>query len=665
MKNYKSKLKVGFIVVLYKTPLTEINRIENEIIKLGFTDFQIYFIDNSKENKGYAGGANSAIEQAKIDNCELLIVINPDISFKKLKSKDLLAGGKHFDIWGLAMRQRGKIYYGGSLDPWRLTGGLIDERPSKRFVKTDWISGSLLIIKKKVTDKVGLFDEEYFMYYEDVDFCLRARKSGFRTGVDSGKVYDHFEWFSSNPEKEKLLNTARWKFFRKYANFRQRAYELLRSPKHLLEKQRFWTPRFLKSYEGRASRNDKKYKFILNFGSLNISSLINKTLNFILFVFLIRYLSPEDYGTYTLVWTQAAIFSPFVDLGTTSYGLIDLPTEKKQKFLTMHNLRLFVSLIAFVLTIASGLALFKDNPKIINYLALTSFIIFSNMWSGSYLILNALRGKLYNSAMVSILFNLVLICSLIVLMIFFRSLAVIFLAVFLFYSLYSLINYLLIRKDFTPLKFKLDFAAWKKLLRKSYLYVLIGFFAGIYFRLDLYLLKILKSEAEVGIYSSGFKFFEALMFVAASYNITRIPIFARIIKNSRSKFLELVGKDLIALLTVGITILLSVYFLSPVFLPFVLKGGYLTAIRVLKIVIFAFPLILVSSVLINSLYVMQKAYLVLVIFMLQTGINFLLNLYFIPKFSYIASAYITVVSEMVNLILLGSVFLNSWKKSNL
>ena len=43
-------MKIGFIVVLYKTPDSEIARLENEIISLRFKDFKIYFIDNTKNN---------------------------------------------------------------------------------------------------------------------------------------------------------------------------------------------------------------------------------------------------------------------------------------------------------------------------------------------------------------------------------------------------------------------------------------------------------------------------------------------------------------------------------------------------------------------------------------------------------------------------------------
>jgi GT2 family glycosyltransferase len=42
------------------------------------------------------------------------------------------------------------------------------------------VVGGAMLISKEVIEKVGLFDERYFMYFEDLDYCRRARKAGFK-----------------------------------------------------------------------------------------------------------------------------------------------------------------------------------------------------------------------------------------------------------------------------------------------------------------------------------------------------------------------------------------------------------------------------------------------------------------------------------------------------
>lgn len=55
-------------------------------------------------------------------------------------------------------------------------------RPSSNEARpVDWVSGAFIGFPRALFDRIGGFDEDYFMYYEDVDFCLRARRAGFQS----------------------------------------------------------------------------------------------------------------------------------------------------------------------------------------------------------------------------------------------------------------------------------------------------------------------------------------------------------------------------------------------------------------------------------------------------------------------------------------------------
>src|SRR3989344_1614119 len=76
-----------------------------------------------------------------------------------------------------------EVFYdlGGSLNPLigrtshRTVSLLTGELPHR----VDYVSGACMLIKRSVLDKVGLLDEPYFFGFEDVEFCLQARKNGF------------------------------------------------------------------------------------------------------------------------------------------------------------------------------------------------------------------------------------------------------------------------------------------------------------------------------------------------------------------------------------------------------------------------------------------------------------------------------------------------------
>lgn len=637
-------MKIAFIFVLFKTPKSEIERLKKEIkgLRLPADRQELYFIDNSKNNRGYAAGVNQGIRKGLQDGANLFVIANPDISLPDCFSAEsagrndglpLLEAAGHFDIWGYAMRQNGNIYYGGEIDRWRMSGGLVEKKPSKRYIDVDFVSGSLMIIKRKVIEKIGDFDESYFMYYEDVDYCLRARQAGFKVGIDSQLTYKHFETSKNNQRKEQYLAQNRQRFFNRYGSLAQKIYERVRS-----------------------------HKFFFNFFSLNVSSFFIKFLSFVNFIFLIRFLKPSEYGIYSLVWAQVSLFSPLSDFGTTAYGIVNLPTQKASNFRPLLSLRFFLSIIIFLATIGLSFIFYQKNIRLILFIFLVSTAIFSNMASGSYFIWNAIREKIYISSRNSIIFNLVIYTTIISSLILWKKLEIIFLAIFIFYSLYAALNLWFIKNELGPLLIGIYRTDWAGILKKASVFVLIGFFAGLYFKLDVFLLKLLKSETEVGIYSAGYKFFEAFLFIAASYNVTATPIFARLTKNP-VQFIQKIKKDLVLLFIIGMTIAVSTSIFAPAFLPFILKGNYLLAIKVTRIVMFTLPFILVNSVLINTLYVLGRAKFVILVFVSESLVNFALNITFIPYYSYIASAYITIISELVNLLILIILVQTVWIKT--
>lgn len=659
-------MKVAFVFVLYQTPEEEVLRIKKELRAMGVNDADIYFTDNTADNKGYAYGVNQGITRALSDKAEVVVVANTDISFQKLSLADITNGVKHFDVCGFRCEQNGETFYGGRLDSWRMSGGLIYDKPSTRYTACDFVSGSFMILTRNVIDEVGLFDESYFMYYEDVDYCIRATKTGFTVGVDSERAYEHFETSSENPDKAYFLAKNRFKILLAHGSFMQKMYEVVRFPKTCFQESNL------------IRRLIKKDPFFVNYFSLNISSVANKVLNFLLFIVLVNNLSLHEYGIYTLVWAHVTLLNPLTDLGTTSYGLI-YGNKSTRHIFKLFSLRFYVSLLVFILTVLLAF-LFHYNLNVLGYIILLSFVIFSNALSGSFLILTSVIERVYLSSVFSFIFNLIMISFLIAITYLYRDISYVFLTVFIFYNIYSVSNIMGIQRvlstqlnpqaeerkigAFIRENLRIRPAAWWAIFRKSYIFVLIGLFASLYFKGDIFLLNYYKGEEAVGIYSAGYKFFEALMFFAASYNITAAPAFVRLKQQGKELLIKRVKRDLVFLSALGIGVSVSFYLLAPYILPFFLKGTFLEAIAVTRIVIFALPLILLISVFLNLLYIYQKSFIVVYIFMAQMVVNIGLNIMFIPRYSFIGSSYITVFSELINLIILLFVTIKVIKNSH-
>lgn len=86
--------------------------------------------------------------------------------------------------------------------------------------KIDWITGCCIVVKTKVINKVGLIDQHFFAYYEDVDWSLRIKQLGYKLGiVESSVIFHHGTKSSNNSNFEGNLSP-----FVHYLNIRNHIY---------------------------------------------------------------------------------------------------------------------------------------------------------------------------------------------------------------------------------------------------------------------------------------------------------------------------------------------------------------------------------------------------------------------------------------------------------
>lgn len=200
---------VQFVFVLYH-PTKEQKRRAWDIV-----------IDNTQKNRGYGGAANVGIRRALSGGAEWVVVCNQDIALTK-KDREIL-------IRTLKKMPPGIVGPdAGSLDPKRWTTIL----PVTGV--TDYISGSCIAIHRNVIGKTGYFYEPYFMYYEDADFCVRAKKAGFPLVQIALPGFKHPR-ASSGRMKDYYLFRNHLLFVLRLAPWRVKLHELLRLPKTIYD----------------------------------------------------------------------------------------------------------------------------------------------------------------------------------------------------------------------------------------------------------------------------------------------------------------------------------------------------------------------------------------------------------------------------------------------
>lgn len=212
---FQTKPKVKFEVWLVD------NHSEDDTVELVKRNFPWVKIIESDKNVGFAGGNNLALERI---NSRYSLLLNSDTEIK-VNSLDMMvyvADTKKFDILSCKLLNKdGSLQPNGGELPafWPLffwLSGLDDIVGKAKRIFTyheknegyyqgtkemGWVGGTAMLIKNDVCNKIGFLDNNIFMYGEDVEFCLRAKRAGFKIGWTDKAVIMHLGGGSSKEPK--------------------------------------------------------------------------------------------------------------------------------------------------------------------------------------------------------------------------------------------------------------------------------------------------------------------------------------------------------------------------------------------------------------------------------------------------------------------------------
>src|SRR3990167_3807633 len=199
---------------------------------------------NNLTNLGFCGGNNIGIKEALKRGASHILILNNDVVVKedflsnllKIKAditspKIYFAAGFEFHKSRYKKESLGKIiWYAGAKIDWQNIIGIhigVDEVDHGQFSKSrqiDLATGACMLVKREVFEKIGYFDEKYFLYLEDMDFCVRAKKAGFKIFFQPQAVIWHKNAGSAGGSGSNLqdyfITKSRLLFAFKFAKFR-------------------------------------------------------------------------------------------------------------------------------------------------------------------------------------------------------------------------------------------------------------------------------------------------------------------------------------------------------------------------------------------------------------------------------------------------------------
>ncbi len=190
---------------------------------------RLHFIKNSK-NLGFSQGNNVGIRFALEKFADYIFLLNNDALIKKdtlsllekTAKKNLTAG----IISPLIMQNNNEdVWFAGGEIQWKKMRAVhIDAVILDKPYLSQYLSGCAMLIRKDVFREIGLFDERFFLYYEDADFSLRAKKANFDLLIDPSIKIKHLEQSNLNNSKTYWLVLSGLLFFNIHATFPQKIW---------------------------------------------------------------------------------------------------------------------------------------------------------------------------------------------------------------------------------------------------------------------------------------------------------------------------------------------------------------------------------------------------------------------------------------------------------
>jgi GT2 family glycosyltransferase len=149
----------------------------------------------AQKNYGFAKGNNLAMKSAFDQKADYVFLINNDTELEKDLIKKLVSVAESEESIGIVgpavfdIRNKYSVQeMGMAVD--RFGYPLAIKSLSQKGACIFFVSGCAILIKSKLANKIGLFDEKYFMFAEDLDFCWRGRLSGYKIVVaENARIY--------------------------------------------------------------------------------------------------------------------------------------------------------------------------------------------------------------------------------------------------------------------------------------------------------------------------------------------------------------------------------------------------------------------------------------------------------------------------------------------
>lgn len=393
--------------------------------------------------------------------------------------------------------------------------------------------------------------------------------------------------------------------------------------------------------------------------------VIGKVLTTLISLFLVaaltRYLGVAGYGQYTTIFAFSQFFGVFADFGFFWFLVreISKPEAPQEKiFNNVLTFRTLLALVVFVIAFVAALFI----PQYHNFRFGIGIIAAATFWqvlNGTYVGIFQNRLRMDKAALTDVLGRLVILVLVLVQIKTGASLNKILWS----YFVGNMVNFLVsawLGRIYLKFRPAFDFPFWRHILRECWPIFLVSMLSLISFKIDTVMLSLMKSSTDVGIYGPPYKVIEIFILLPGIFMGNVFPIVTAYIYSQDARLQGAFQKSFDFLIIAALPLIAAVIVLAERVIRIVAGQEFVsahtigpvlgipaTSVLALQILIIAVGIAYISHLFNYTVIALGKQAKLIGPNIIFVIFNVALNLFLIPRISYIGAALVTVLTEIV------------------
>ena len=390
-----------------------------------------------------------------------------------------------------------------------------------------------------------------------------------------------------------------------------------------------------------------------NTGVILSSQVICGLLSFLFVMYIARYLGARGFGVLSFALAFTLIFDVFTNFGLGELTVREVARDKSLADKYLRNIVVIKLILGFITFGLIVLVLYiLDYPRettVVVYLIALSLII-GSFTKVFYTVFHAFE-KMEYQAIGLVLSSSLMLCG--ALFAISQNFSIIGFAIVYFLVSLVILGYAFIVSflKFAKPKLQIDLSFWKSTIKNAWPFFLLAVTSIIAFKIDMVMLSVMKGDVVVGWYGASYKLIEVLMFIPIAFVGSIYPVLSSFYMSSKESLYSIYEKSFKYLFAVSLPIAVGTTLLADKIILFIYRSEFINSIIALRILIWTIPtifLIYMCGTLLASVNRQELAFKTVFLGML---LNVVINLIFIPKYSYIAASIATVITSLLMFIL--------------